>query len=567
MALSPVKTPAYEVSNWLQYGNGTGAVGPEGGPKVGMYANHGKYTLYDNRTGKVLAEGSTPEELKNISDIISGTLVPQGNDADWRLYSTNPVVQTRPHREFLGGGEGPLKLDGNPFGDIIQGYDDLSAPGDPRGRVIAGDMPNNFFKDMLLPMAMPILQGALAYFGPGLLGSAFGKGTSGLSAITPSSATNAALSSLANVPIATGLPAASLAGTTLGAGALSSAAPGITVLGNLAPVGLTGAQAATLGANLLSGAGLTSGGFGSAGSSTGADTGSSTGAGSVDPLTNEIVVSGTKVPPIDTTISIPSVTLPSLGTPSVSASNTQGPNDAVDNNPIEVKGQPGKVPPTEVPPITVPMTLPAINVPKVPTDLGTPDIPKAGKPTSTIDKIIDYTQLAGLLSGTLGNLFGGGGGSGGGKYLGSGNRSPIFSAKLPDPSLPGGVKTMTARTMPEQNWYEYGFHPGQSFFNTSAPGYTPQPGKTPGMARGGDFAVRGPGDGRSDSIPARLSDGEYVMDAETVALLGNGSPKAGAERLDAFRVSIRKHKGRNLAQGKFSVKAKRPEAYLAGGRA
>jgi hypothetical protein len=189
-----------------------------------------------------------------------------------------------------------------------------------------------------------------------------------------------------------------------------------------------------------------------------------------------------------------------------------------------------------------------------------------GKPTSTIGKIIDYTQLAGLLSGTLGSLFGGGGGSGGGKYLGSGNRSPIFSAKLPEPSLPGGVKTMTARTMPEQNWYEYGFHPAQSFFNTSAPGYTPQPGKTPGMARGGDFAVRGPGDGRSDSIPARLSDGEYVMDAETVALLGNGSPKAGAERLDAFRVSIRKHKGRNLAQGKFSVKAKRPEAYLAGGR-
>ena len=91
-------------------------------------------------------------------------------------------------------------------------------------------------------------------------------------------------------------------------------------------------------------------------------------------------------------------------------------------------------------------------------------------------------------------------------------------------------------------------------------------GQFSGMARGGDFAVRGPGDGRSDSIPARLSDGEYVMDAETVALLGNGSPKAGAERLDAFRVSIRKHKGRNLAQGKFSVKAKRPEAYLAGGR-
>lgn len=83
-------------------------------------------------------------------------------------------------------------------------------------------------------------------------------------------------------------------------------------------------------------------------------------------------------------------------------------------------------------------------------------------------------------------------------------------------------------------------------------------------AGGGD--VEGPGTGRSDSIPARLSDGEYVMDAETVALLGDGSTKAGAKKLDTFRVNLRKHKGRNLARGEFSVKAKAPERYLAGGR-
>ena len=64
-----------------------------------------------------------------------------------------------------------------------------------------------------------------------------------------------------------------------------------------------------------------------------------------------------------------------------------------------------------------------------------------------------------------------------------------------------------------------------------------------------------------------LSDGEYVIDAETVALLGDGSSKAGAKRLDELRVNIRKHKGRNLAKGKFSVNAKRPEKYLSGGRA
>lgn len=83
----------------------------------------------------------------------------------------------------------------------------------------------------------------------------------------------------------------------------------------------------------------------------------------------------------------------------------------------------------------------------------------------------------------------------------------------------------------------------------------------------GGYAVGGPGDGRDDKIPALLSDGEYVIDAETVALLGNGSTKAGADALDNFRVSIRKHKGRKMAKGDFSAKAKKPEQYLKKGRA
>jgi hypothetical protein len=80
-------------------------------------------------------------------------------------------------------------------------------------------------------------------------------------------------------------------------------------------------------------------------------------------------------------------------------------------------------------------------------------------------------------------------------------------------------------------------------------------------------AVGGAGTGRSDSISAQLSDGEYVIDAETVALLGDGSSKAGAKRLDQFRANIRKQKGSALAKGKFSPDAKRPEQYLMGGRA
>jgi hypothetical protein len=83
-------------------------------------------------------------------------------------------------------------------------------------------------------------------------------------------------------------------------------------------------------------------------------------------------------------------------------------------------------------------------------------------------------------------------------------------------------------------------------------------GGMPGTSR----LVRGPGTGRSDEIPARLSDGEYVFDAETVALLGDGSTDEGARRLDALRQKLRMHKGRQLAKGKFSSSAKNPEDYL-----
>ena len=70
--------------------------------------------------------------------------------------------------------------------------------------------------------------------------------------------------------------------------------------------------------------------------------------------------------------------------------------------------------------------------------------------------------------------------------------------------------------------------------------------------------------GRSDDVPAVLSDGEYVIDAETVALLGNGSVDAGANALDQMREEIRKHKGKNLAQGKISPDAQSPLNYLKG---
>ena len=90
-----------------------------------------------------------------------------------------------------------------------------------------------------------------------------------------------------------------------------------------------------------------------------------------------------------------------------------------------------------------------------------------------------------------------------------------------------------------------------------------------GKARGGALSAiarfaQGAGSGRADTIDAKLSDGEYVIDAETVAMLGDGSNQEGANRLDTMRKSIRSHKGKALAKGKFSPNAKSPLAYLKG---
>jgi hypothetical protein len=52
------------------------------------------------------------------------------------------------------------------------------------------------------------------------------------------------------------------------------------------------------------------------------------------------------------------------------------------------------------------------------------------------------------------------------------------------------------------------------------------------------YYADGRGTGQSDDIPALLHDGDYVMDAETVSALGDGSSKAGREVLDGFRNKV-----------------------------
>jgi hypothetical protein len=52
--------------------------------------------------------------------------------------------------------------------------------------------------------------------------------------------------------------------------------------------------------------------------------------------------------------------------------------------------------------------------------------------------------------------------------------------------------------------------------------------------------VAGEGDGQSDDIPAWLADGEFVFPADVVSALGNGSTKAGTDKLYDMMHSIRK---------------------------
>ena len=53
--------------------------------------------------------------------------------------------------------------------------------------------------------------------------------------------------------------------------------------------------------------------------------------------------------------------------------------------------------------------------------------------------------------------------------------------------------------------------------------------------------VAGEGDGQSDDIPAWLADGEFVFPADVVSALGNGSTKAGTDKLYEMMHNIREH--------------------------
>lgn len=93
------------------------------------------------------------------------------------------------------------------------------------------------------------------------------------------------------------------------------------------------------------------------------------------------------------------------------------------------------------------------------------------------------------------------------------------------------------------------------------PGFQEEPMQRP-VDNGGAFGlIDGAGTGQSDDVDIKAARGEYLFDAETVSMIGDGSNEAGAEILDKWREYLREHK-RSAANDKIAPSAKDPSAYL-----
>jgi hypothetical protein len=239
----------------------------------------------------------------------------------------------------------------------------------------------------------------------------------------------------------------------------------------------------------------------------------------------------------------------------------------------EIKVTAKKEPPLDlvVPPVDIPLKT-EVDLPKEPTKINQPE-PEPTFLDKLKDLLGDYATPENILK-----LLGG---------LAAGTSSSGTTTKTTGTGVTGGLggalpKYEIKRTQlsPDIDYYTYGTRPEARFFEyaqkvvepTQPPAKEPETGMATGgltgYAAGGSNRSRymaGEGSGRDDKIPALLSDGEYVMDAETLALLGDGSTKEGARRMDQFRANIRKHKGRALSRGQISPDAKSPDKYMGGG--
>ena len=168
-------------------------------------------------------------------------------------------------------------------------------------------------------------------------------------------------------------------------------------------------------------------------------------------------------------------------------------------------------------------------------------------------------------------------GTGGG--TGKGNTTTNTTTNISN-STPATQPNLTGNTLSGSNTPMFDFTP-----NFSLPGMsntTAQVGNMPQFAEGGlaeegspeghnpefysegglqNRYVQGDGDGTSDSVPAMLANGEFVIPADVVSALGNGSSDSGASVLDNFLNSIREHKQTQGSDG-LPPDSEGPLAYL-----
>jgi hypothetical protein len=138
----------------------------------------------------------------------------------------------------------------------------------------------------------------------------------------------------------------------------------------------------------------------------------------------------------------------------------------------------------------------------------------------------------------------------------------------------GGIGSVRPPGMPEEEEYDgplskFRYDPGRYRPSMASGGLADSmPAKR--MAMGGHLGsysdggrlLKGPGDGMSDDIPAkigkkqpaRLADGEFVVPADVVSGIGNGSTDAGAKKLYAMMNKVRQARTGTKKQGK-AIKA------------
>lgn len=520
--------PAYDPNAVFKFRTGgTGASGDVGTPVV--YQPGQTYTLTD-LSGKTLGTANSAEQMQALVNSANQT-------GAWNLYQ----------------------------GAVTPGAE------------IARQTDEGSFGSMIVPM----LGVAGAALGLGALTGAFAPAAAGAAA-------TGAGGSIAPVAGATGTALSSTAAPVFG---------DIVVTGTLPGAGLSAGTLAGLGGALGGTAALTAGGSGAAPSAGGA---------AAEP--GDIVVTGqlpttglTEAQLADLAAALTVPTAAASTAPSATASQpTSQPSTTTDPNDIVVTGTAQGSPHVSggLSSLIDQLALPAATSGVTDAMLQQAANAQPTSQPSTLSQISKYLKAAGVATDVFGNLFGGTTQAAvpAGAFSNTGLPS-VFSAKLPaaQPQFAAGIQNYAASPN-IQNWivpYETSAAQAptmavmpttqsvQNALNRAATmgvaATNPMAVQPVGKAHGGaigyaqggsdqSYAVSGPGTGRSDSIPAKLSDGEYVMDAETVALLGDGSSKAGADKLDQMRVNLRRQKGRNLAKGQFSAKAKEPLAYLSGGR-